>query len=80
MHAIPPSGGLLSFVYKYLDDLLVASYSRLEHLLHLRILFACRKRYCVITNLVKCIFVALKVPFLGYLVSKDGIAPLSEKV
>ena len=70
----------LAFVYKYLDDLLIASRNRLEHLLHLRLLFARLKQYGIVINPTKCIFGASEVPFLGYVVTKDGIAPLPEKV
>ena len=70
----------LSFVYKYLDDLSVASRSRIEHLLHLRIIIASLKQYGIVTNAAKGIFGAVEVPVLGYLVIEDSIAPLPEKL
>ena len=70
----------LRFVYKYLDDLLVASRSRLEHLLHIQIFFVLLKQYDIVINTDKCISGAPEIPFLAYLVSKDGIASLPEKV
>ena len=70
----------LDFAYAYIDDILVASSSLEEHRHHLETLFQRLKDYGVVINPGKCTFGQTEVKFLGYLVSKEGARPLSEKV
>lgn len=70
----------LPFVIVYLDDILVASSSHEEHDKHLRIVLERLRDNGLSINSEKCTFGATEVQFLGYLVSKDGISPLPEKV
>lgn len=69
----------LDFVYVYLDDILIASESESSHLEHLKIVFDRLEAYGIVTNPAKCIFGESEVPFLGYLVTADGISPRPEK-
>ena len=70
----------LPFVYVYLDDLLVASTSEEEHLIHLRLLFNRLAEYGVVVNPSKCQFGVSTLTFLGHGVDQYGIRPLADKV
>eukprot|EP00795_Rhopilema_esculentum_P012967 gene12967-biopygen3123 len=66
----------LDFVYAYIDDLLVASHSKDEHLQHLELLFKRLSEFGIVINLAKCTFAVSSLDFLGHHVSADGISPL----
>jgi cleavage and polyadenylation specificity factor subunit 1 len=68
------------FVYAYIDDLLIASSSPEEHMQHLRTVFHQLSQFGIVINPLKCEFGADHLSFLGHHVSKEGIAPLEEKV
>ena len=70
----------LDFCYAYIDDILVASSSEEEHLQHLELVFQRLKHYGAVINPAKCVFGATQVRFLGYMVSKEGTHPLTDKV
>ena len=70
----------LEFVFVYLDDILVASWDRDEHRVHLAKLFSRLKNQGLILNLAKCRWGQTSLRFLGHHVSADGIAPAADKV
>ena len=70
----------LTFVYAYLDDLLVASATETEHKEHLRLLLDRLTQYGVTINPNKCQFGVPSLTFLGHVVDQHGIRPLAEKV
>jgi hypothetical protein len=70
----------LDSVYCYVDDILVASETEEDHKKHLHLLLQRLSDFNINTNLSKCLFGATVVPFLGYLISKDGIRPLPQRV
>lgn len=70
----------LDFCFSYLDDLLVASKDEDSHLKDLEVVFQRLHKFGVKLNVQKCVFGVKKVPFLGHLVSSDGISPLPERV
>ncbi|KMQ83734.1 gag pol polyprotein [Lasius niger] len=70
----------LDFCVCYLDDILKASVDEKEHAKHLYTVFTRLKQFGMTINLSKCLFGKEEIPFLGYLVSKQGIKPTSEKV
>ena len=65
----------LDFVFIYLDDILVASRSREEHLQHLRALFHRLSVHGLVINPAKCLFGKSEVNFLSHTISADGIRP-----
>ena len=70
----------LPFLFIYLDDILVASSSRAEHLAHLRTLFERLNQHGLIINPAKCQFGQDTIDFLGHRITRDGAVPLPAKV
>ncbi len=57
----------------YLDDILVFSRSKEEHLVHLRQVFSILRDNHLVVSPGKCSFLVNRVSFLGYVVSTEGI-------
>uniref|UniRef100_A0A6V7KUY4 Reverse transcriptase domain-containing protein n=1 Tax=Bracon brevicornis TaxID=1563983 RepID=A0A6V7KUY4_9HYME len=70
----------LPFVFVYIDDLLIASKSKKQHLEHLKILFQRLDEAGLVINTEKTLLGQSEVSFLGHTVSKHGIQPLPAKV
>lgn len=70
----------MSFLFVYLDDILVASASAEEHLSHLRQLFERFNEHELIVNPAKCQFGLPAIDFLGHCVSPQGAVLLPAKV
>ncbi|GIL51949.1 hypothetical protein Vafri_7922, partial [Volvox africanus] len=61
------------FVVCYLDDILVYSRTREEHLQHLRLVLDVLRREQLYTKLPKCHWLQPQVEYLGHIVSVDGV-------
>ena len=70
----------LSFVFVYLDDILIFSRSQEEHTAHLRQLFGRLQEHGLVISLSKCKFGVNEIDFLGHRVNQQGVFPLPEKV
>jgi hypothetical protein len=70
----------LDFCFWYLDDVIVASPSHQQHLLHLEQLFTHLQAHGLVINLEKFSFAASNVTFLGHEVSAAGAKPLQSHV
>lgn len=70
----------LPFLFVYLDDILVASTSKAEHMSHLRLLFAQLQQHGLIVNPAKCQFGVPSIDFLGHHITSAGATPLPLKV
>ena len=70
----------LPFVYAYIDDILVASETEEDHLMHLRLLFNRLSEYGIIINSSKRQFRVPTLDFLGHRIDADGIRPMKDKV
>ena len=70
----------LTFVFDYLDGMLVASKSVSEHKEHLSILFDRLEEHGLVVKVEKCKFGLPKIEFLGHEADKHGIRPLTSKV
>ena len=70
----------LSCVYAYIDDILIASTTKEEHLTHLREVCARLDANGIVINPNKCVLGADSLEFLGHQVDRHGIRPLEEKV
>ena len=66
--------------FTYIDDILVFSENREEHLKHLAQVFTRLDHYGLILNKEKCIFEAPQRDFFGHKVSAEGVKPLDTKV
>lgn len=66
--------GLINMsVVIYLDDIKMFSKKRGDHLMNLRQIFERCRKYRILLNPKKSIFVVTKGNILGYLISKEGI-------
>ena len=70
----------LTCSYAYLDDILVASKDKDEHLSHLRQVFTRLQDYGIQLNVSKCLFGVASLEFLGHHVDQHVIRPLPSKV
>ncbi|KAG8174807.1 hypothetical protein JTE90_002570 [Oedothorax gibbosus] len=70
----------LPSTYAFIDDILVASTTEEEHLVHLRMLFQCFQEYGLSVNAAKCVFGGAELDFLGYKLSAEGIKLLPDRV
>ena len=69
----------LSFVYAYIDDILVFSKSE-EHYKHLTIIFDHLNNYGLTINLKKCKFGGKEIKFLGHIITSKGVLPAPQKI
>ena len=73
--------GLLDdFCVVYLDDILIFSQTREEHLRHIREVLARLRRASLFVNPKKCCFFTTEVEFLGFIISTAGVTMDSSRV
>ena len=70
----------LARVFVYLDDILVASEDRHQHLRDLTELFGRLEDHGIVIKRTKCVLGVSSIDFLGHHVNAKGIVPLLEKV
>ena len=72
--------GDLPFCVCYVDDVLIYSSNKQQHLQHLKIVLERLSNNGLIAREDKCIFGASEVEFLGHKINQQGVTPLQEKV
>ena len=68
------------FVFFYLDDILVFSKTKEEHLEHIRQVLQSLKEEKLLINLKKCSFMQEEIVYLGFLILDDGLRMDPKKV
>ena len=68
------------FVIVILDDILVFSQTREEHLRHLQYVMEKLEQGKLLINLQKCTFMQEELVYLGFVISKEGLKMDQEKV
>jgi hypothetical protein len=74
------AGLVVCFCIVYLDDILIYSNSRKEHMQHLRKVLARLCKFRLYTSRKKCDFFVTEVEFLGYIVSTAGVSMDARRV
>lgn len=69
-----------SFVFVYMDDILIASKTEEEHRTHLREVFHILTENEYYVKLSKCQFFKEEIDFLGHSISKEGISPIKHRL
>ena len=69
-----------NFVMAYLDDIIIFSQIKQEHLKHIEIIFKKLKNAGLKLKESKCNFFKKEIPYLGHLISVNGIQPLPKKL
>ncbi len=67
-------------IYVYLDDILIFSHFLQEHVQHVRRVLQRLLENGLLVKAEKCVFHAQSLPFLGYIVSAEGVRMDSDKV
>ena len=70
----------IDFAFVYLDDILVASVSKSQHMEHLRRIFELLSSNGLVINKSKCVFGVSELDYLGHKVTKNGISPLPSRI
>lgn len=73
-------GYINKFVLVYLDDVLVFSNNAEEHLRHLELVLERFRKYKLYLRLRKCRFNRQELPYLGHILSTEGVRPDPRKV
>ena len=68
------------FCLVYMDDVLIFSKSADDHVQHLRQVLAAFRQHTLYCKLSKCRFAMTEVPFLGNIITRDGLKPNPIKV
>ena len=72
--------GLSDYATAYLDDLIIYSKSISDHCLHLQNVFDRIRKANLKLERSKCTFLRDEVPYLGHIITKNGIKPDDEKI
>ena len=72
--------GCGKFAMGYLDDIIIFSNNKVEHLHHIEEIFNRLERFWLKMKREKCDFFKRHIQYLGHLIAEDGFSPLQEKL
>ena len=72
--------GLEDFARNYMDNILITSYTKKEHLDHIRQVFKSFQKFKMKLKLEKCEFSRSEIQFLGHIINQKGIRTLPERM
>ena len=70
----------LKFAMTYLDDIIIFSENKSQHLEHLETVFSCLREAGLKMKWSKCDFFKSEIHYLGHIISPEGISPLPNKL
>ncbi len=68
------------FVQVYMDDTLIFSKTKEEHLVHVRMVLETLRHHKLFAKASKCQFCRSSVAFLGHIISQDGVGMDPRKI
>ena len=68
------------FVVMFVDDILIYSENEADHAEHMRVVLSRLREHKFYAKFSKCEFWLKKVPFVGHIISEDGISVDPSKV
>ena len=71
---------IVKFVLVYLDDILIYSKTKEDHINHLKTILEILKEHQLYGKLSKCKFLFHNVEYLGHIISENGIQLNPEKI
>lgn len=74
------AGLVNNFVFVYIDDILIASESWEQHLEHIKLVFERIRDAELKLKIEKCHFGATELPFLGHILTREGIKMNADKI
>ena len=72
--------GCSKFAMGYLDDIIIFSNNKIEHLRHIKEIFTRLEHFGLKMKREKCDFFKKHIQYLGHLIAEDGFTPLPEKL
>ncbi len=70
---VNPLAAISDFVLVFIDDILIFSKTAEEHIEHVRIVMDILRQHSILIKMSKCSWGQTELPYLGHIVSKDGI-------
>ena len=77
---VNPLSALSNYVLVFIDDILIFSKSAEEHVEHVKTVMEVLRQHSILIKLSKCTWGQTELPYLGHIVSKDGIKVDPKKI
>ncbi len=77
---VNPLAAISDFVLVFIDDILIFSKTAEEHVEHVKIVMDVLRQNSILIKMSKCSWGQTELPYLGHIVSKDGIKVDPKKI